>query len=48
MQNRQPATIGVDVSKDTLDAAVLFPDNSYAEAQFDNNTKGIKKLLAWA
>ena len=48
MQNRQPATIGVDVSKDTLDAAVLFTDNSYAEAQFSNNTKGIKKFLAWA
>ena len=32
MQNRQPATIGVDVSKDTLDAAVLFTDNSYARS----------------
>ena len=48
MQNRQPATIGVDVSKNTLDAALLFTDESYTEAQFDNDTKGIKKLLAWA
>ena len=48
MQNRQPATIGVDVSKDTLDAALLFTDESYVEAPFSNDAKGIKKLLAWA
>ena len=48
MQNIQPATIGVDVSKNTLDAALLFTDESYAEAQFDNDAKGIKQLLAWA
>ena len=48
MQNKQPATIGVDVSKDALDAALLFTDESYAEARFKNDTKGIKKLLAWA
>ena len=48
MQNIQPATIGVDVSKDTLDAALLFTDESYVEAQFSNDDKDIKKLLAWA
>ena len=48
MENTQPATLGVDVSKDTLDAALLFTDESYAEAQFSNDDKGIKKLLTWA
>ena len=48
MENKHPAIIGVDVSKDTLEAALLFTDNSFAEAQFSNDAKGIKQLLAWA
>ena len=48
MENKHPATIGVDVSKDTLEVAILFTDNSFAEAQFGNDAEGIKQLLAWA
>ena len=48
MENKHPATIGVDVSKDTLDAAILFTDDSFATAQFNNDAEGIKQLLAWA
>ena len=42
MQNKQPATIGVDVSKDALDAALLFTDESYAEAR---NSRMIPRAL---
>ena len=48
MENKHPAMIGVDVSKDTLEVAILFTDNSFAEAQFSNDAEGIKQLLAWA
>ena len=48
MENKYPATIGVDVSKDTLEVAILFTYNSFAEAQFSNDAGGIKQLLAWA
>ena len=48
METIKPKTIGVDVCKATLDAALLFTDESFAEAQFSNDAKGIKQLLAWA
>ncbi len=48
MENKQPVTIGVDVSKETLETALLFTDNSFAEQQFSNDAKGIKQLLSWA
>ncbi len=48
MENKQPVTIGVDVSKDTLEAALLFTDNSFAEQQFSSDAQGIKQLLSWA
>ncbi len=47
VKHKQPAAIGIDVSKDTLEVALLFVDESFSEAQFRNNIKGIKQLLAW-
>jgi len=52
MNSKQPttlqaATIGVDVSKKTLDTIVLFTDDSYTSRSFSNDAKGIKQLLSW-
>ena len=41
------ATIGVDVSKKTLDTAVLFTNDSYVSQSFSNDAQGIKQLLRW-
>ena len=47
MENKQPVTIGVDVSKETLEVAILFTDSSFTEQQFSNDARGLKQLLAW-
>jgi transposase len=40
--------VGVDVSKETLDACVLRPNGKSAAAQFRNEPSGFAKLLRWA
>jgi transposase len=40
--------VGIDVSKDTLDACLIRPDGRGREATFANNPKGHAALLAWA
>jgi len=37
-------TIGLDISKDKIDAAKLPSQEAH---QFDNNSKGHKKLIRW-
>jgi len=44
--------VGIDVSKDTLDAALGylhedFKVEVYATSQFENNVKGFKQLMGW-
>lgn len=44
--------VGIDVSKDTLDAVLMFLQDNFelevsASGQFENSKKGIKKLMAW-
>jgi transposase len=40
--------VGIDVSKETLDACLLFPDGRVKEAPFANDSKGHASLHAWA
>ena len=40
--------VGIDVSKDTLDACLLGPDGRARGQQFPNDPKGHAALLAWA
>jgi transposase len=40
--------VGIDVSKDTLDACLTRPDTTAKEAAFPNTPKGHAALLAWA
>src|SRR5215471_1548902 len=40
--------VGIDVSKDTLDACLLFPGGKVKEAAFANDTRGHAALVAWA
>ena len=47
MKSKQSATIGVDVSKKTLDTAILFTDGSYLSNCFNNDATGIEQLLTW-
>ena len=47
METKQPTMIGVDVSKDTLDTALLFDDDNYTSQCFSNDDEGIKHLLSW-
>jgi transposase len=42
------AFVGIDVSKDTLDACLLLPDGRTKEHAFGNHPKGYAALLAWA
>ena len=42
------AVIGIDVSKDTLDACLIPPDGKPKEAAFPNDPRGHAALLAWA
>jgi len=41
------AWIGIDVSKDTLDACLLRPVGKFKDRKFDNNPAGFQKLLGW-
>ena len=47
METKQPTMIGVDVSKHTLDKALLLSDNNYTSQCFSNDDEGIKHLLSW-
>ncbi|WP_181304935.1 IS110 family transposase [Rufibacter sp. XAAS-G3-1] len=40
--------IGIDVSKLTLDATALFPDNGHCHSQFKNTKAGFGQLARWA
>jgi transposase len=40
--------VGIDVSKDTLDACLIRPEGRTQEATFANDPKGHAALLAWA
>jgi transposase len=42
------AFVGIDVSKDTLDACLLLPGGETQEAPFANDPQGHAALLAWA
>jgi transposase len=42
------AFVGIDVSKDTLDARLILSGGKTKAAQFTNNSKGHAALLAWA
>jgi transposase len=46
----QPPTIfvGIDVSKDTLDACLLLPQGKERQSAFANDPRGHAALLAWA
>ena len=46
-QNTSPICIGLDVSKDTLDACLLICQKRH-EKQFVNEESGHAKLLSWA
>ena len=41
------AWIGIDVSKDKLDACLLREDDKTSDLSVENNKKGFTKLLAW-
>ena len=41
------AWIGIDVSKDKLDACLLREDDKTSNLIVENNPKGFAKLLAW-
>jgi transposase len=42
------AFVGIDVSKDTLDACLLLPGGRQRQAAFPNDASGHAALLAWA
>src|SRR5262249_37638692 len=42
------AFVGIDISKDTLDACVLLPGGKGRQAAFANDAGGHAALLAWA
>jgi hypothetical protein len=42
------AVVGIDVSKDTLDACLLLPGGRAKEHAFGNDPRGHAALLAWA
>jgi transposase len=42
------AAVGIDVSKDTLDACLLHPDGTTRERVFPNTPAGFAALVAWA
>jgi transposase len=46
--NTATAVVGIDVSKDTLDACLLFSEGRAKECSFANDPKGHAALLAWA
>ena len=42
-----PLAIGIDVSKDKLDIALLLDDNHYQMQTFTNNKQGFRSLRKW-
>lgn len=42
------AFIGIDVSKDSLDACLLLPGSKQRQAAFANDARGHAALIAWA
>jgi transposase len=42
------AFVGIDVSKDTLDACLLLPQGKQRHASFANDARGHAALIAWA
>jgi hypothetical protein len=42
------AFVGIDVSKDSLDACLLLPGGKERQAAFANDARGHAALLAWA
>jgi transposase len=46
--NAATAFVGIDVSKDMLDACLILPDGRTKEATFANDPRGHAALLAWA
>src|SRR3954451_18075973 len=42
------AFVGIDVSKDTLDACLLLPGGKHRQAALGNDARAIAALLAWA
>jgi len=47
MQNKKAISVGIDVSKESLDVAVLFGDESNLIKPFDNSKQGLKILVGW-
>lgn len=41
------ANLGIDISKETLDAKLLLSDGDKVEGQYDNSPAGFKKLGRW-
>lgn len=41
-------SLGIDVSKDTLDIGLYFPDQKMITGKFTNNLSGFKKLEKWS
>jgi transposase len=48
MGNAATAFVGIDVSKDSLDACLLLPNGKARQAAFGNDARGQAALLAWA
>ena len=46
--NTATGFVGIDVSKDTLDACLILPETKTKEAAFANDAKGHAALTAWA
>lgn len=47
-QQTATAFVGVDVSKDTLDACLLLPQGKRRQAAFANDVRGHAALISWA
>jgi transposase len=47
MERESQSTLGIDVSKATLDVVLLVPDRQRQAAQYANTPAGIKKLAKW-
>jgi transposase len=48
MGNAATAFVGIDVSKDSLDACLLLPGEKERQAAFANDARGHAALIAWA
>jgi len=47
MERETQSTLGIDISKATLDVVLLRPDQGAQAASYDNNPAGFKKLAKW-